>query len=74
MHASDAVYTEYRDARRDEFQTRVRRVLHRIPLRTWERETGMSRIILIDARKGRRTPHARHQRLLTAIARKLRLV
>jgi len=43
-------------------------------LRTWERESGKSRQILIDARRGRRRPHRRNQELLIAVAQKLGLL
>jgi hypothetical protein len=69
MHAADSVYTEYPDSRYDAWPTVVE-ALKRVPLKVWERESGKSRQILIDARRGRRRPHAKHRALLIAYARK----
>ena len=44
--------------------------LKRIPLKTWQPDTGKSQVVLIDARRGRRQPHAKHRKLLVAYARK----
>jgi hypothetical protein len=70
VHASDAAYTEYGDSRRDYWQTAVVPALKQISLRSWQRDTGKSAVILIDARRGRRRPHARNRTLLIAYARK----
>jgi hypothetical protein len=67
---SDGVYTEYEDPRRSFWNTAVIPALHKISLKTWQRETGKSSAILIDARRGRRHPHARNKALLIAVARK----
>jgi hypothetical protein len=50
--------------------TMVMPALQRIPLKAWERDTGKSQVVLIDARRGRRRPHAKHRALLVAYARK----
>lgn len=71
VHSEQSIYTEYRDPRRDEWRTTIVPALKRIPLKQFERLTGKSRRMLIDARKGRRRPHRRHQELLTSVARKL---
>jgi hypothetical protein len=59
-------YTEYPDPRRDYWQTAVVPALKQISLRAWQRDTGKSAVILIDARRGRRRPHAKHRKLLIA--------
>jgi hypothetical protein len=71
VHDERNVYTEYADPRRDYWSREVVPSLRRIPLNVWERESGKSRCILIDARLGRRRPHPRNQELLMSIARRL---
>ena len=73
VRASDGAYTEYQDPRRDYWRTVVR-ALREISLKAWRRDTGKSPVILIDARRGRRRPHARHRALLIAYARKAGLL
>ena len=63
-------YTEYPDPRRDYWQRAVVPALNQISLKAWQRDTGKSAVILIDARRGRRRPHAKHRKLLIAYARK----
>jgi hypothetical protein len=70
VHESEAVYTEYKDPRRDDWIRRVVPALAQLSLKSFERETGKSRAILIDARLGRRRRTPEHQRLLTALAKK----
>jgi hypothetical protein len=74
IHDETQVYTEYPDRRRDYWQTAVVPALRKIPLKEWERRTGKSRRILIDARLGRRRPHRRHADLLVSVARRLGLL
>ena len=74
VHSAESVYTVYADPRRDAWNTTIRRALQKIPLKRFERLTGKSRRMLIDARTARRRPHRRHQALLIAIARKLGLL
>ena len=62
--------TGYPDPRRDYWQRAVVPALKQIPLKAWERDTGKSQVVLIDARRGRRRPHATHRALLIAYARK----
>jgi hypothetical protein len=69
VSASDG-YTEYPDPSRDYWQMAVVPALMQISLKAWERDTGKSAVILIDARRGRRRPHAKHRALLIAYARK----
>jgi hypothetical protein len=70
IHAADGVYTEYVDPRREEW----RRAAMALSLKQWERASGKSRRILIDARRGRRRPHRTHRELLVSIARRLRVL
>jgi len=60
----------YPDPRRDYWRETVVPALKQIPLKAWQRDTGKSAVILIDARRGRRRPHAKHRALLVAYARK----
>jgi hypothetical protein len=71
IHSADSVYTEYPDPRRDEWETRIRPVLGKIPLSRLEKLTGLSRRTLIYARVGRKRPHKKNQKILAAIVRKL---
>jgi hypothetical protein len=70
IHSADGVYTEYIDPRREEWQ-RAAKVLS---LKQWEKESGRARRIVIDARRGRRRPHAKHRALLVRIARQIGLI
>lgn len=70
IHAAESVYTEYPDPRCDEWHV-LQEALKRIPLKVWEEKTGKSRRMLIDARTGRRRPHAKNRELLAAIVRGL---
>lgn len=70
VRESDGAYTEYPDSSRDYWRTTVVPALKQIPLKAWERDTGKSQVVLIDARRGRRRPHATHRALLIAYARK----
>ncbi len=74
VHSAQNVYTEYPDPQRDEWQTKVVPALRKISLRVLERESGLSRRMLIDARTGRRRPHRKNQELIAAIVRKLRVL
>jgi hypothetical protein len=69
VRASDG-YTEYPDPRRDYWGTAVVPALKQISLKAWQRDTGKSAVILIDARRGRRRPHAKHRALLIMCARR----
>jgi hypothetical protein len=69
VHSAESVYTVYVDPRRDAWNTTIRPALQKIPLKRFERLTGKSRRMLIDARTGRRIPHSRHLQLLIGVAR-----
>ena len=70
VRPGDGAYTEYPDPRRDYWQSAVVPALKQISLRAWQHDTGKSAVILIDARRRRRRPHAKHRKLLIAYARK----
>jgi len=74
VHSAQNVYTEYPDPRRDEWQTKIVPALKTISLRVLERESRLSRRMLIDARTGRRRPHRKNQELLASILLELRLI
>jgi len=70
IHSAENVYTEYSDPRRDEWQTRILPALQKVSLATLQKQSGMSRRMLIYARTGRRRPHRKNQELLASIVRK----
>ena len=74
FHSPENVYTEYIDPRRDEWETKIRPALQKIPLSRQQKETGRSRRMLINARTGRSRPHPDNQERLAAMARKLGFV
>jgi hypothetical protein len=74
IHSAENVYTEYCDPRRDEWTTKIVPALRRISLATLEKESGMSRRMIIYARTGRRRPHPQNQELLASILRKRKLI
>ncbi len=61
VHSAESVDTVYTDPRRDEWNTTIKPALQKISLKRFEQMTGKSRRILIDARKGRRTPLPAHR-------------
>jgi hypothetical protein len=74
IHSAENVYTEYPDRRRDEWQTKIMPALQKLSLATLEKDTGMSRRMLIYARKGIHRPHRSHQEVLKSILRQSRLI
>lgn len=74
IHSAQNVYTEYPDPRRDEWQTKVRPALRKISLPALQKESGLSRMMLINARLGRTRPHRKNQELPAAIVKKLGLI
>src|SRR5713226_6543587 len=57
VHSAASVYTVYADRRRDEWQTKIVPALKKISLSILQRESGLSRRMLIKARSGRDRPH-----------------
>ena len=74
IHSAENVYTEYPDPRRDEWETKIRPALKRVPLSRLVKMSGKSRRMLIDARTGRRRPYPKSQELLAEIVRKISLI
>ena len=66
QHSAENVYTEYPDPRRDEWETKIVPALNQIRLSVLQKETGLSRRMLIDARTGHRRPHRKNQELIAA--------
>ena len=73
-HCETDVYTHYSDPRRDEWETKIRPALGKARLSIIEKETGLSRRMLIYARTGKRKPHQKHRELLVSTLRKLSLI
>ena len=71
IHSAVSVYTEYCDPDRSEWQTKIMPALKCTPLALLVRKTGLSRRMLIYARKGKFRPHAKHQDLITSVLKKL---
>lgn len=76
VHSEGSVYTEYTDSRRDEWETKIRPALKKVPLRILvENCRGrLSRRALIDLRAGRSRPHRKNREFLVSILRKLELL
>ncbi|MGC1687039.1 MAG: hypothetical protein WA734_15535 [Candidatus Acidiferrales bacterium] len=74
VHAEQNVYTEYPDARRDDWETTVRPALKIPRLDFLADKSRLSRRMLIEARAGRIRPRRKNRELLASILRKLSLV
>jgi len=70
IHSANTVYTVYVDESRDEWERKIRPALNTVSLSVLGEETGLSRRMLIKARKGKARPHPRNQRLLISALRK----
>lgn len=68
---TNGAYVVYRDPRRDEWETKSRPALKKIPLATLEQGTGLCKRALIDLREGRSWPHAKNRARLGEIVREL---
>ncbi|MGB6973821.1 MAG: hypothetical protein WBD67_03965 [Terracidiphilus sp.] len=66
IHSAESVYVTYPDPTRDSWTRDVVPKLQAIPLSVLMRETGLSRRMLIKARRGHARPHLRNQRLVEA--------
>jgi hypothetical protein len=71
VHSESDIYTEYVDPRRDEWETKIRPALKKIPLVRLVKLSGLSRSTLIELRAGRSRPHRKNRELLTSIVLKL---
>jgi hypothetical protein len=67
LHSEEDAYTEYPDLRRDEWETKVRPALQKIPLSLLQKKSGLSRMMLFNARTGRTRPHRKNRELLARI-------
>ncbi len=74
IHSEQNVYTEYPDPRRDEWETKIRPALKKVPLPRLIKMSGKSRRMLIDARTGRSRPYRKNQELLASIVLKLGVI
>lgn len=71
IHSPEDVYTEYADPRRDEWETKIRPALKKVPLSVLVKMSGLSRRTVMKARAGCTRPHPRNRELLTSIIRPL---
>ena len=71
IHSATNVYTEYPDPRRDEWQTKIVPALKNVSLAILNRESRLSRRMLIKARNAHTRPHRKNQKLLAALVKKL---
>jgi hypothetical protein len=71
VHSAQAVYTEYPDPRRDEWQTKVIPALKKLPIAAVMKLTGKSRSMLTRALAGHSRPRLRNRQLLASIVHKL---
>jgi hypothetical protein len=67
VHSADDVYTEYPDARRDEWATKILPLLKKIRLAELVKLSGLSRRALSDIRAGRSRPHPKNEQILQAV-------
>jgi hypothetical protein len=74
LHSEEDAYTEYPDPRRDEWETKIRPALQKIPLSLLQKKSGLSRMMLFNARNGRTRPHRKNRELLMGILRRLNLI
>jgi hypothetical protein len=74
VHSEQSAYTEYPDAKRDEWERRVVPALKRISLAELQAATGLSRRMLIKARAGQTRPHPRNRTILTRLVHALKLI
>lgn len=71
VHSADSVYTVYADPARDQWAREIVPKLQRIRLSVLIKETGLSRRMLINTRRGHARPHPRNQGLIAAALRSL---
>ena len=66
VHEPGETYTEFVDARRDYWTTKVRPVMRQISLAKLQAATTLSRRTLINARTGQRRPHRKNRQIIIA--------
>ena len=69
IQSADNVCTEYPDPKRDEWETKIRPAVRKVPLWLLLREIPRSRRML--ARTGKRRPHPKNQELIVVALKKL---
>ena len=74
IHLPESVYTEYPDPRREEWQTRILPILHKIPVEALMSFSGRSRSMLLRTIAGRSRPRRRNQERLKSILRRLGMI
>lgn len=68
VHDGNEVYTEYPDPSRDEWQTKILPALKKMSLSELVKQSGLSERALQYLRAEKSRPHAKHLRVLKAIA------
>jgi len=71
IHSAQAVYTEYPDPRRNEWETKVLPALRRFPIRVLVRLTNKSAAMLRRTLAGQSRPRARNRILLQSVLRRI---
>ncbi len=71
IHSAQAVYTEYPDPRRDEWETKILPALRRFPVRVLVRLTNRSPSMLRRTLEGKSLPHPRYRVQLQSVLRKV---
>ncbi len=71
IHSAQNVYTEYPDPKRDEWETKIRPAMNKVPLSLLVKEIPRSRRMLMKARAGYTRPHPKNQELIVAALRRL---
>lgn len=71
IHSAESVYTVYPDPGRDSWEKLIRPKLRTLPLSFLMEQTGLSRRMLIKARRGYVRPHARNQLLLAKVTERI---
>ena len=67
VHSEQDIYTEYIDPKRDDWETKTRPALKKIPLSKLVKLSGMSRSALKELRSGRSRPHKTNWKRLAEI-------
>lgn len=68
IQSAESIYTEYPNAKRDEWETKIRPALKNIPLSFLIKKSKMSGSALKEIRAGRARPHLNNQQRLAKIA------
>jgi hypothetical protein len=71
IHSPESVYTEYPDARRNEWQDKIFPALKRLPVYALMKVSSKSRSMLYRARAERTRPRKKNQKVLASIMRSM---